>query len=1659
MSDRLRRSRPVSQHRKHRRRKFEVLEDRRLLAANLVQDIVSANSASAPTQSATIGDVAIFANKDEFGTELWRSDGTASGTFRLADIYEGTSSSYPNGFEPFAGGLVFNATALNDSVPYEWAHNSLWFTDGTVAGTFELVDDFVASGQKAVVDGDLFFSGFSYTYGVGYGGNAIGEVDATTMGTVIIKDDFASNPLDGYFTAAGGKLFFTHYEGVDVNGDPLGEELWASDGTLSGTQIVKDLQDGASYYGSYGSYPQSMVEAGGKLFFTADVDGSGRELWVSDGTASGTFLLDDINVGFNGYGSYYSSNVSQMTESGSLLYFVANEENEPPTLWSSDGTVAGTQQLAGVEYPSYLLDVSGKLFFAATDTAATNNVGTELWSIDGTTGGVVLVKDIAQGTNPAYSYLYGSQPGEFTNLNGTLIFTANDGVNGYELWKSDGTTAGTTLITDLTAGYFGSSLDPVATTSNYYYFVKNEATSDLWRTDGTASGTILVEPTIGGYYYGIGSATAGTTKLFFTEPDQPDLFVTSGSLNDKVQLTSNVSSSGSYPVSTAAANGQLYFRSQSKLWTSDGTETGTIEIADSYPFAYSGTENTVGDLGNGTVLFSGQGTDGHELWKTDGTVAGTSQLKDLFPGSFSSYPFNFAVASGTAFFTARAQDSSLNDLGYELWKSDGTAAGTVFVQDINLGISGSYIRNMTAVGNRVYFTARDSSNITQLWTSDGTTTEKVLDVATSTTLDQPAALLSYDNRLFFTDADLLWVADGNQATNLDAVTSVGSSVVGAMESYDGELYFAANSDEIWRTTRNGSGVITGTTMVADLESAAYTYSNPDQLTAVGDTLFFVAYTDASVDQDFELWKIDSGTASVVADVFDGTLYPETNSDYPFGLTAFHDKLIFFADDGVNGIEPWVSDGTAAGTQLLHDIHPVPNTNSVDVYPNVSYNAFFPTVVDDQFFFAADDGLHGREPWRITFPLISADNAVIAGDEGETLSTTGTLRFTSTITTDYGTVIDNGDGTWTWTGSVADGPNTQVVTLTVTDSDGLVATESFTLDVANDAPTIELGASETITPTQFGKFSRLAIPIADAGTFDSQTATIDYGDGSPPVIVNLGPNEDLDLSHVYAVGGVYTISVTVMDSDGDTGSDTLTITVDPPGPDAIDDSALTTQQTNVSISVLTNDAPSGNANVVSHTEADNGTVVDNGDGTFTYTPDVGFTGTDSFDYSIAISDAELVSNAASGGDRFGYSVDVDGDFAVVGSFLDDPGNFTNAGSAFVYQRTNPNSWVQVAQLTGDSVANTSFGWSVAIDGDTVAVSAQYDGDLGFRAGAVYIYDRNEGGVDNWGRVKKIYGDDTVKRDLFGRSIDLSGDTIVVGASTADPLGSASGAAYVFNRDEGGVSNWGQVKKLTGSTQGAGDRFGHSVSIEGDDIAVGAFKHDGVAIDTGAVYIFRRDRFGTEFWGELKAIEAPDAMASDNFGTSVSIHGTTLVVGSPLDDEGGFNQVGSVYVFDRNTGGSNNWGQTAKLLADDGIAGDRFGTTVSFDGNRIVAGSPQADIGGSDSGEAYLFEDLTAGWQQTRILVNEQVTTADQYGIAVAVDGDVAIVGSWLDNRPVNNSGGAYAFDLRTDTATVTVTVNASGGSAESFEYLAPPTSIERSQSVDEVLRDEFEWLLF
>jgi hypothetical protein len=210
--------------------------------------------------------------------------------------------------------------------------------------------------------------------------------------------------------------------------------------------------------------------------------------------------------------------------------------------------------------------------------------------------------------------------------------------------------------------------------------------------------------------------------------------------------------------------------------------------------------------------------------------------------------------------------------------------------------------------------------------------------------------------------------------------------------------------------------------------------------------------------------------------------------------------------------------------------------------------------------------------------------------------------------------------------------------------------------------------------------------------------------------------------------------------------------------------------------------------------------------------------------------------------------------------------------------------------------------------------------------------------------KLTASDGATGDRFGHSVASSGDTVIVGAIGDTDY---AGSAYVFQRNAGGPGNWGQVAKLTASDGAAGDRFGMSVSISGDTVVVGARLDDDNGDDSGSAYLFERDEGGPGNWGQVVKLTASDGSFWAIFGVSVSISGETAVVGARTLSNG------SAYLFERDAGGAGNWGEVAKLTASDGALNDDFGTAVSIGGNTIVIGAYADDDNGEDSGSAYVF----------------------------------------------------------------------------------------------------------
>ena len=400
-------------------------------------------------------------------------------------------------------------------------------------------------------------------------------------------------------------------------------------------------------------------------------------------------------------------------------------------------------------------------------------------------------------------------------------------------------------------------------------------------------------------------------------------------------------------------------------------------------------------------------------------------------------------------------------------------------------------------------------------------------------------------------------------------------------------------------------------------------------------------------------------------------------------------------------------------------------------------------------------------------------------------------------------------------------------------------------------------------------------------------------------------------------------------------------------------------------------------------------------------------------------AKLTANDGAAGDYFGWWVSVSGDTAFITAPYADVGANADQGAVYVYHNEGwPDVWNHVLKLTsGDGKAGDMFGYSVSLSGDTAVVGATL-ADVGHNVdqGAAYVLYRNQGGPDAWGQVAKLTASDGAAGDWFGTDVELRVDTAVVTAWYADVGGNVDqGAAYVFYRNQGGPDAWGQVAKLTASDGAAGDGL-DLVSLSGDTIIAGALwaDVDGNA-DQGAAYVFYRNQGGPDAWGQVTKLTAADGMAGDWFGGSVSLSGDTVLIGALLADVGGNIDQGAAYIFERNLGGPDAWGQVAKLTASDGAAGNAFGAYPSLSGDTAVIGAFFADVGGNvGQGAAYVFYRDLGGpgtWGQAAKLTSADGAAGDEFGGWVSFSGAVVMITACLADVGGNvDQGAAYVFAL-------------------------------------------------
>jgi len=935
----------------------------------LVKDICKlTENAVHPQHLVEYNGIAYFDLADNtHGEELWRSDGTKEGTYLLKDIYPGQNSSYPD-FFVVAGNTLFFAASDNIYGREVWKTDGtpegtivvkdinpsvtdycipmidlngkllmeigfdLWLSDGTEAGTTFLanvnLNTFDVKKNMVIVNGVVYFSGSSSLDNYEFW-----RSDGTATGTYRVKDvnpgGNSSSPR--YLVSINGTIYFS------ASDDAHGIELWKSDGTAIGTQLVKDIAPGVAQ-----SEPSTLVNYNGTLFFSADDNSNGRELWKSDGTVTGTVMVKDINLGG-------SSNPGNLTVFNNLIIFSAGTGPEGTELWKSDGTSGGTILIKDIKQgtksstPYSFFNAGGTLYFNAV-----NSNKTDLMSTDGTVSGTVVVSD-----------KFVLAPINLLDYDDKLLFAATKCECAYELWKSDGTSAGTKEVGEITnetasAVFNASSL----TIGNTTYFSGEEGVTgadggELWKTNGTSTGTKLVKDIEPGYFGGSPTYMISYKDLLYFKAYNPtygaELWKSDGTEAGTV-LVKDIfpGTQGSYPENLTVCNDTIFFTATTNistysLWKSDGTAAGTVRVDNNSEQHYNGLGTLIPFDGK-LYFFALDVTKGWELYSSDGSAAGTVLLKDINPGPASSgvasHAGQFEISGGYLFFTAYTAAQ-----GTELWKTDGTAAGTVMVKDIDPGNNADDVGpdKLTDVNGTLYFVATTNATGTELWISDGTAAGTVLvkDIVPGPDPNTPQELTNVNGMLFFNAGEPdqannreLWKSDGtiNGTVPVKLITSGGLDPQG-LRSFNGLLYFSGNDGITGRELWVSDGTACGTQRLADIYPGLGS-SNPVIINTFDNLLLFSA---VQPETGRELWKYqDAGVPPSLKTFTSTTSFcpgDASTSTFDFSCDVNTDNVYTVQlSDASGSFTTPVSIGTLAGSISSGTIPvQIPNTASGSGY--------------------------------------------------------------------------------------------------------------------------------------------------------------------------------------------------------------------------------------------------------------------------------------------------------------------------------------------------------------------------------------------------------------------------------------------------------------------------------------------------------------------------------------------------------------------------------------------------------------------------------------------------------------------------------------------------------------------------------------------------------
>lgn len=831
----------------------------------------------------------------------------------------------------------------------------LWSTDGTAAGT-ELLKRFAGSGgifgsanqlSALTVGGAMYFAADD-----GITGLELWKTDGTAAGTEEVADlapgPASSQPiLVGVF---GGRLVFEAQDGASIS------QLYITDGTTAGTLNLTNYTTAGAGAGT------QLISVGSKFYFAGAASQAQQYVYVSDGTPAGTRPLN------NPYGIAAVNFVSSFSLAGSLVLYEADS-----SLWSIDPTTDSIGAVAaaggagsGPPIITPLVGMSGGYVLFMVDLPGN---ALQLWRSDGTAAGTHTVAP------PGFN-LSLPNPFFFESVGTRVLFPGYDSTNGFQVWSSDGTAANTVRLTSAPQpGQAPAAIYPGVVNGVAYFALPGGSASgtvSIWRSNGTSAGTFEIN----------GIAPVGSDQQTRVAGDSSRVYIMTdasgaqGAVVSSLYVYDGVGSSATLleddldinqTDSFFADSGRLFFSNVDpltgeELWVSDGTSAGTAIIEDLNPEAKDASSNPDEFVNfNGKLAFAADdGVSGTELWTSDGTTAGTRLLADINPGAASSNPNHLFVSNGNLFlFATDASGSSklmllpsgaaapqalanlsapsellidplpdtfycsdngfvslagkvylpgVDSSGLRLWGSDGTTAGTAPVTAAGM----SQVCNLTVLGNKIYFSGATSTSSVGLWVSDGTAAGTAQ--VTGATPWNPTHLMAYNGLLYFAAEDSthgigLWKSDGT-AAGTSFVTTLAPPGPGNTRSAAGPV-----------------GILNGKLLFSGL-----LYGQP-------------------------LWAIDGTSAAPV--LLDGDVT---------GTVTINGDSGYFASDASGALQPWVTDGTAAGTHMLKDIQPTSTST-------LAWFASFNSVV----LFEVVDPNAGDELWRTDG---TEQGTLIAGQTGD-----------------------------------------------------------------------------------------------------------------------------------------------------------------------------------------------------------------------------------------------------------------------------------------------------------------------------------------------------------------------------------------------------------------------------------------------------------------------------------------------------------------------------------------------------------------------------------------------------------------------------------------------------------------------------------------------------